>query len=188
VSQLSPTAAVTAGPPWTRRTGWPEFVCCSAVRVVTALGLATAETRPGPRCRDRRLLKHQRNGRRRDRMRGRSKCGIRTRRPKERWRMSLSVHSRDSVLSLFSDGSVLSIGSTGSALSIGSVGSIASAFSIGSAGSIGSIFSAGSIAAVASAGGNGHVLGKRPKWREIGTIAGTLAGLTAALVIRRAVQ
>jgi hypothetical protein len=83
---------------------------------------------------------------------------------------------------------VLSIGSTGSALSIGSVGSFASAFSIGSAGSVGSAFSAGSIASAFSAGGNGHVLGEPAKWREVGTVAGTLVAITLAMVIRRAMQ
>lgn len=58
----------------------------------------------------------------------------------------------------------------------------------GSAGSVGSIFSAGSIASVLSAGGNGHMLGKRAKWREAGTIAGTLVAATLAIVIRRAIE
>ena len=102
--------------------------------------------------------------------------------------MALSPVSRDSVLSIASNGSVLSIGSTGSVLSIGSIGSLGSAFSVGSAGSIGSIFSAGSIASVFSAGGNGHMLGKRAKWREAGTVAGTLAAAALAIVIRRAVE
>ena len=81
--------------------------------------------------------------------------------------MALSPLSRDSVLSIASKGSVLSIGS---------------------AGSVGSAFSAGSIASVFSAGGNGHILGDRAKWREIGTVAGTLTAVMLAIVIRRAVQ
>ena len=96
--------------------------------------------------------------------------------------------SQKSVLSIASDGSVLSIGSVGSALSIGSVGSIGSAFSIGSAGSIGSLFSAGSIASMFSAGGNGHVYGERAHWRQVAMVGGTLLAITAAQLIRRAVE
>jgi hypothetical protein len=32
------------------------------------------------------------------------------------------------------------------------------------------------------------MLGDRAKWREIGTVAGTLTAITLAIVIRRAVQ